>query len=55
MPLFGLGVAKPADRATENPRVGGSIPPLATILHFLEAHRFSGITRGPSVRARSRY
>ena len=27
-------VAQLVEQRTENPRVGGSIPPLATILHF---------------------
>lgn len=29
--VFNLRTARATDRATENPRVGGSIPPLATI------------------------
>ena len=33
---------------TENPRVGGSIPPLATTSNLMIRMQFSGITRGLS-------
>ncbi len=36
---------------TENPRVGGSIPPLATISHGVEARKYSAIAGGLSARA----
>jgi PEP-CTERM motif len=36
---------------TENPRVGGSIPPLGHHFQIDEAHGFSGITGGLSARA----
>jgi len=46
-PVLGLATAKRVLRRTENPRVGGSMPPLATTSNFLNRNGFvSGITRG---------
>ena len=41
-------VAQLVEQRTENPRVDGSIPSLATTSKFLICMRFSGITRGLS-------
>ncbi len=40
LPVLGLATAKRALRCTENPRVGGSIPPLATTPNFLKRMSF---------------